>query len=172
MMNKKGFNMANKGPIDENATIKAAFKSVVKLISARLEREKKTMSSEEYETRLNDLSELRGISENPKAFFTIKDKNGVYKNLGKFLELSILSAYYSPANIQGTRLLDSLMLCASDYYQAPKWDTFTKDERLNQIISLNKTITLKNKNAFAAAIALFAPAKKFAVHKGEKSKTK
>ena len=113
-MNKKGFNMANKGPIDENATIKAAFKSVVKLISARLEREKKTMSSEEYETRLNDLSELRGISENPKAFFTIKDKNGVYKNLGKFLELSILSAYYSPANIQGTRLLDSLMLCASD----------------------------------------------------------
>ncbi|MBR4475118.1 MAG: hypothetical protein IKP05_00340 [Alphaproteobacteria bacterium] len=164
--------MANKGPIDANATIKSTFKSVVKLISARLEYEKKKITEEEYEKRRNDLSELRGISENPKAFFTVKDKNDVYNVLGKFLDLSILSSYYSPANIQGTRLLDSLMLCASDYYQAPEWDTYTKNERLNQIISLNKMITLKNKSAFAAAIAWFKPATRFAVRKGEKGKSR
>ena len=164
--------MANKGPIDENATIKAAFKSVVKLISARLEREKGKRTVEEYEGLKNDLLELKGIATNPKGYFSFKDKNDVFKDLGKMLELSILSAYYSPAHIQGTRLLDSLMLCASDYYQAPKWDTFTKNERLKQIMSLNKTITLKNKNAFAAAIASFLPAQNFAVRKVETSKTR
>ena len=92
--------MANKGPIDENATIKAAFKSVVKLISARLEREKGKRTVEEYESLKNDLLELKGIATNPKGYFSFKDKNDVFKELGKMLELSILSAYYSAQSRQ------------------------------------------------------------------------
>ena len=165
--------MSNKGPIDEGATIKSAFKSIVKLISARLEHKKSEMTAEEYEQLKNDLLELKGIATNPKGYFTVKDKNGVFTDLGKFLDLSILSAQYSPANIQGTRLLDSLMLCASDYYQAPSWDTFTKDERLNHIYELNKKIIVENKkNIFARAIASFMPATHFVVRKVKKGKTR
>ena len=160
-------------PISIDATIKLAFRSVIKIIENKLERTKSQRTSEEYANLKNDVGYLRGIASNPEAFFNNKkESSDIFTELGKLLDISILSGY-SLQYFKGTRLLDSLMLYANEYYNAEEWNTAVRNESMKNILALNKIIQLKSATGLVRAVGLFrslAPAENFAMREEENQK--
>lgn len=152
-----------KQPIDIDATIKSAFKSIIKIIEAKIEREKGKKTKQEYAKLKRDLDMLHEVGTNPADFFKRNSgPNDKYTLMNKLLDISVLSAHYSPQHIQGTRLLDSLILCTADYYQDKVQRYDTKDN----ILELNKIIQLESATGLVRALGAFrsiAPAEHFAV---------
>lgn len=165
--------MSNKGPVDMDATIKQAFGLIVKMAENKLENTKSSKSVEEYDSLKNDIDYLRGIATNPKGFFKVKKSpNDIYAEFGKFLDLNIMLGHYAPQNLEGTWLLDSLLLYSAKYYNAEDWNNFAREESKDAIFQLNKMFKLINGNLIARIFGTFASAERYAVRKGEKSKSR
>jgi hypothetical protein len=157
-----------KQPIDIDATIKSAFNAMIKIISNKIEKTKDKKTKQEYAKLQRDMDLLREVASNPRRFFQINDgPNDKYTLMDNLLDISVLSVYYSPQQLQGTRLLDSLILYTADYYQ----DKVQKYDTKDCILELNKIIQLKSATGVVRALEAFrsiAPAERFAVHENEK----